>query len=93
MAILPLNIDIRIHSYFFRSWSLYILICSGLAILLGFWLLFLPETPKYLAEMGSREELLWVLKDMYKQNTGKSGKEYIVRCDFFEIKLINFILI
>ncbi|XP_043479215.1 synaptic vesicle glycoprotein 2C-like isoform X1 [Leptopilina heterotoma] len=77
MGILPLNIDIRINSYFFRSWSLYILICSTLAISLGCWLLFLPETPKYLAEIGSREECLFVLKDMYKQNTGKSGKEYL----------------
>ncbi|XP_051161361.1 synaptic vesicle glycoprotein 2B-like isoform X2 [Leptopilina boulardi] len=76
-GIIPLEFEIKNENFSFRSWNLYILICSLPGIFLGFWIIAFPETPKYLAEMGYREELLKVLVKMYEENLGKSGKEYI----------------
>ncbi|XP_043479399.1 synaptic vesicle glycoprotein 2C-like [Leptopilina heterotoma] len=77
LAIIPQQFFIKKLIFSFHSWNLYILICSLPAISLGFCLIFLPETPKYLAEMGLREQLLQVLVNMYEQNVGKSGKLYV----------------
>ncbi|XP_051169177.1 synaptic vesicle glycoprotein 2B-like isoform X2 [Leptopilina boulardi] len=77
LGIIPLKFDIENNYFSFHSWNLYIIICSLPSFILGFCLIFLPETPKYLAECGSREKLLQVLIEMYEQNNGKSGKEYI----------------
>ncbi|XP_033215736.1 synaptic vesicle glycoprotein 2B-like isoform X2 [Belonocnema kinseyi] len=77
LAIIPLNFEYRNDFFFFRSWNLYVTICSLPAFLIGSCFIFFPETPKYLAEKGSSEQLLQVLTNMYEQNVGKSGKEYI----------------
>ncbi|XP_051161415.1 synaptic vesicle glycoprotein 2B-like [Leptopilina boulardi] len=77
LGIIPQKFGIEKSYFTFHSWNLYILICSLPAFLLGFCLIFMPETPKFLAERGSREKLLQVLIYMYEQNVGKSGKEYI----------------
>ncbi|XP_043479690.1 synaptic vesicle glycoprotein 2C-like [Leptopilina heterotoma] len=77
LGIIPLYLDLEMKYFSFHSWNLYIIICSLPAFILGFCLMFLPETPKFLAESGSRGELLKVLIKMYEQNSGKSGKEYM----------------
>ncbi|XP_051161438.1 synaptic vesicle glycoprotein 2C-like isoform X2 [Leptopilina boulardi] len=76
-GIIPQQFGIEKSYFTFHSWNLYILICSLPSFILGFCLIFMPETPKFLAERGSREKLLQVLIYMYEQNVGKSGKEYI----------------
>ncbi|XP_057333185.1 synaptic vesicle glycoprotein 2B-like isoform X1 [Microplitis mediator] len=63
--------------FFFNPWNLYILICALVAFFAAFCLTFLPETPKYLAETGQYTQLMHVLCQMYRQNTGKSDKKYI----------------
>ncbi|XP_043479349.1 synaptic vesicle glycoprotein 2B-like [Leptopilina heterotoma] len=75
--IIPLEFEMNWQYFYFRSWNLYILICSLLGIFLGFWIITFPETPKYLAEMGRRDEFLKVLVKMYGENLGKSKKEYV----------------
>lgn len=49
-----------------------------LSLLLGFWLFFFPESPKFLIECGETDVALEVLKDMYQQNTGNDRSEYPV---------------
>lgn len=48
------------------------------SLILGCWLFFFPESPKFLIECGETEEALEVLKDMYSQNTGNDRSEYPV---------------
>ncbi|XP_033213776.1 uncharacterized protein LOC117170842 [Belonocnema kinseyi] len=83
LAIIPLNFEYRHDFFFFRSWNLYVIICSLPPFLIGFCFIFFPETPKYLAEMGSSEQLLQVLTNMYEQNVGRPGKEYIDQQDAY----------
>lgn len=54
------------------------LICSAPAILIGIWMIFLPETPKYLAESGQYAELLKVLESMHSANNGLPNEAYAV---------------
>ena len=54
-------------------------ICSLPALLTGTWLLFFPETPKYLAETGHNVQMLDVLMRMYSENSGEPPKEYITK--------------
>lgn len=46
--------------------------------MLGFWLFFFPESPKFLIECGETDEALEVLKDIFQQNTGRDRSEYPV---------------
>lgn len=48
------------------------------SLLLGFWLFFFPESPKFLIECGESDEALEILKDIYQQNTGNDRSEYPV---------------
>ncbi|XP_051161343.1 synaptic vesicle glycoprotein 2B-like isoform X2 [Leptopilina boulardi] len=92
-GIIPLEFEFQRQFFSFRSWNLYILICSLPGIILGFWLISFPESPKYLAEMGSNEKLLQVLIEMYEQNYRKSAREYVEKLMNSEntslIKLVN----
>lgn len=49
-----------------------------LSLLLGCWLFFFPESPKFLIECGETEEALDVLRYMYQENTGKAQTDYPV---------------
>lgn len=53
-------------------------LCWNISLLLGCWLLFFPESPKFLIEIGETEEALEILRYMYEENTGKQRSEYPV---------------
>lgn len=73
----------------FHSWNLFVFICSLPAIFTGTWLLFFPETPKYLAETGQNVQMLDVLMRMYSENSGQPPKEYIVSMLTDQISIVN----
>ncbi|XP_053984496.1 synaptic vesicle glycoprotein 2C-like isoform X2 [Hylaeus volcanicus] len=77
--IIPLEVNIPIGGVVFHSWHLFVFICSLPALLTGTWLLFFPETPKYLAETGQNVQMLDVLMRMYSENSGEPPKEYITK--------------
>ncbi|XP_076178065.1 synaptic vesicle glycoprotein 2B isoform X2 [Ptiloglossa arizonensis] len=77
--IIPLEVNIGIGGVVFHSWNLFVFICSLPALLTGTWLLFFPETPKYLAETGQNVQMLDVLMRMYSENSGEPPKEYITK--------------
>ncbi|XP_011313814.1 synaptic vesicle glycoprotein 2C [Fopius arisanus] len=77
-AIIPLNINYGSNiGFFFKSWNLYVLTCGSLSPILALWIVFLPETPKYLAETGKYKELLQLFEDIYHANTGNSREQYL----------------
>lgn len=53
--------------------------CSVHSLLLAGWLVFFPESPKFLIECGETDEALEVLKHIYQQNTGNSPADYPVQ--------------
>ena len=77
--IIPLEVNFIIANFTFHSWNLFVFICSLPALLTGAWLLFFPETPKYLAETGQNVQMLDVLMRMYSENSGEPPKEYIAK--------------
>ena len=87
-AIIPLQFEYRNHYFFFRSWNLFVLVCALPAEILGVWLIFCPETPKYLAESGQTGKLMKVLTDMYIENIKGTPEEFYVR-EYNQIVLIN----
>lgn len=52
------------------------------SLLLGFWLFFFPESPKFLIECGETVEALEVLKDIFQVNSGNDRSLYPVRFSF-----------
>jgi VNT family MFS transporter (synaptic vesicle glycoprotein 2) len=69
--VIPLDFRLEYGKYFrFGSWNLFVAICAIPSLLIGFWLFFFPESPKFLLELGESDEALEILKDMYHQNTG-----------------------
>lgn len=48
------------------------------SLMLGFWLFFFPESPKFLIECGETDEALEVLKDIFQVNTGNDRALYPV---------------
>ncbi|XP_008544413.1 synaptic vesicle glycoprotein 2B [Microplitis demolitor] len=87
--IIPLNISADFGGFFFHSWNLFNLICAIPSLITAIWLLFLPETPKYLSEFGNDEELFFVLSRMYRENTGKSSEEYLTELNGYGISSIS----
>lgn len=78
--IIPLEISYYSDTFFFfNSWNIYILVAAILAPLIALWIVFLPETPKYLAETGQRKKLLEILSQMYRENTGKTHEDFLVK--------------
>uniref|UniRef100_A0A1B0CZJ6 Major facilitator superfamily (MFS) profile domain-containing protein n=1 Tax=Phlebotomus papatasi TaxID=29031 RepID=A0A1B0CZJ6_PHLPP len=77
--IIPLNIKIDRNAFLFNSWNLFVAICALPSLLLGFWLCFFPESPKFLIECGETDLALEVLKDIYVANTGNDRNDYPVK--------------
>ncbi|CAO1409152.1 unnamed protein product [Diamesa hyperborea] len=78
-GIIPLDIEFRAHNFQFSSWNLFVAICAIPSLLIGMWLFFFPESPKFLMEVGDVDEALEILKDMYTQNSGRSRDEYPIK--------------
>lgn len=78
-VIIPLNFELTLHVFKFKSWNLFVAICALPSLLIGMWLFLFPESPKFLIEVGETEEALEVLKDMYHQNTGNNRNDYPIK--------------
>lgn len=64
----------RLH---FSSWRVFLLVCSLPAIVSVLGLGFLPESPRYLLEMGRDVEAMCVYQQIFRMNhTNKPGVEY-----------------
>lgn len=77
--IIPIEIKFEFHGFRMHSWNLFVAICAVPSLLIGFWLCFFPESPKFLIEVGDTDEALEVLKEMYHTNTGNSRDDYPIK--------------
>lgn len=78
-VIIPLDFELRFHDFKFHSWNLFVAICALPSIIIGLWLFFFPESPKFLIEVGDTDDALQVLKDMYHMNTGNNREDYPIK--------------
>uniref|UniRef100_A0A182PU98 Major facilitator superfamily (MFS) profile domain-containing protein n=1 Tax=Anopheles epiroticus TaxID=199890 RepID=A0A182PU98_9DIPT len=72
---LPLKFGTADGGIVFGSWNLFVALCSIPSLLLGLWLLYFPESPKFLIECGEPALALEILKDIYHTNTGRDRNE------------------
>ncbi|KAK6621014.1 hypothetical protein RUM43_011317 [Polyplax serrata] len=77
--VIPLDINYETEYFVFRSWNLFVALCSLPSIFLGVWLCIFPESPKYLIEGEMFDEALNVFREMYSLNTGNPPDEYPVK--------------
>ncbi|XP_066591984.1 synaptic vesicle glycoprotein 2C-like [Prorops nasuta] len=78
-VIIPLDIEYRTSGFSFRSWNLFVMICSLPTMLIAIWFSRFPETPKYLAETNKNVQLYEVLSRMYAENRRKPPEEYATK--------------
>lgn len=73
-----MDFEIKADGFKFASWNLFVAACAIPSVLIGLWLFFFPESPKFLLECGEPDEALEVLKNMYASNTGESAAAFPV---------------
>lgn len=71
-----------------RRWQIFLAICSLPSLISGIFVLFFPESPKFLMSIGKNDEALKVFQTVFKLNTGRGKHEYPVRM-FFNQHLLN----
>lgn len=76
--IIPMEFEYVTDNFKFASWNLFVAACAIPSILIGFWLFFFPESPKFLLECGEADEALEVLRRMYASNTGDDAGNFPV---------------
>ncbi|XP_067123934.1 synaptic vesicle glycoprotein 2C-like [Centruroides vittatus] len=65
------------HHLHFNSWRIFLIICAIPALLAIIGLCFLPESPRFLLEIGRDVEAMFVYQRIFKINNGhKPGVEY-----------------
>lgn len=79
-AIIPITgIRIEKKGYFsYDSWNWFVAACGVPSVLLGVWLLYFPESPKYMMECGDYDDALACFKYIYTLNTGDNPNNYPV---------------
>lgn len=76
--IIPMELEYVTENFKFSSWNLFVAACAIPSILIGLWLFFFPESPKFLLECGEADAALDVLRDMYASNYNDDGANFPV---------------
>ncbi|XP_066591568.1 synaptic vesicle glycoprotein 2B-like [Prorops nasuta] len=87
--VIPMNFTMDTWPFYFHSWNIFVLACSIPSLLIGIWICFFPETPKYLAEANMNHILAKVLTRMYAENTGNAPEEYFKTVANHEIPSVS----
>ncbi|XP_025423749.1 synaptic vesicle glycoprotein 2C-like isoform X3 [Sipha flava] len=76
--IIPQTFRIESGFFLFRSWNLFVIICSLPSIITTCLLMLLPESPKYLLVKGKHEETLDCLRFVHRWNNKKTDQSFPV---------------
>lgn len=79
IPIAGIRIENEAKNFSYDSWNWFVAACGVPSLLLGFWLFYFPESPKFMMECGDYDEALKVLQDIYTINTGDDRDNYPVR--------------
>ncbi|PIK39609.1 putative synaptic vesicle glycoprotein 2C isoform X2 [Apostichopus japonicus] len=78
--IIPSQIGYKQEKFSYQSWRVFIAVCVLPAASSAISFMFLPESPKFLLEVGKEEQALSVLKKLYQSNNKASNlKEYRIK--------------
>ncbi|XP_050536946.1 synaptic vesicle glycoprotein 2B isoform X2 [Daktulosphaira vitifoliae] len=77
--IIPQEIGIKSPLFLYNSWRIFLAICAIPSVLVAIFLLFLPESPKFLLAQNNHAEALKVFKKIYAVNTGNDPEMYPVK--------------
>ncbi|CAH0553087.1 unnamed protein product [Brassicogethes aeneus] len=78
--VLPLSVNIQMDGLFIlNSWRIFLIILVIPELIVGIWILRLPESPKFHMSKGNNKVTLEILRQMYAKNTGKSEDLYPVK--------------
>lgn len=78
-GIIPIEgIRMESGSFSYDSWNWFVAACGVPSLMLGFWLFWFPESPKFMMECGDYDDALKCLKWVYRQNTGDDPDNYPV---------------
>lgn len=77
--VIPSGIGFHSSAFVYNSWRIFLLICAIPSLLVAVFLIFLPESPKFLLTCGKSEEALEIFRKIYQINTGKDKSEYPVK--------------
>ncbi|XP_055843962.1 synaptic vesicle glycoprotein 2A-like [Episyrphus balteatus] len=58
----------------YKPWRFFMIVCGIPGFLCGLFLIFLPESPKFLLSVGKDKEAIEVLKRMYRWNVGDDSE-------------------
>lgn len=88
--ILPLDVNFRIGTVFIISpWRLFVIFIAIPELLLSFWFMRLPESPKFFAAKGKTRAAIDILKKMYASNTGNNEDDYPVKSLLTTVNIEN----
>ncbi|OAD57016.1 Synaptic vesicle glycoprotein 2A [Eufriesea mexicana] len=75
----PLSLTVNIFNRPYTSWRIYLLICSMVPVLGLVTASTLPQSPKYLMEIGKPDEALKLLRRMYAVNKNKPAHTFPIK--------------
>lgn len=71
--IIPQTFKIENKYFLFKSWNLFVIVCSLPSIILSCLLMRLPESPKFLLNQGKHDETIDCLKFVHRWNNKSDG--------------------
>ncbi|XP_063931700.1 synaptic vesicle glycoprotein 2A-like [Zophobas morio] len=78
--VLPMELSFSMGSFFIVTpWRLFMLILVVPEVLVGFWFLRLPESPKFFLARGDSTKALLVLRKIFATNTGQQPEDFPVK--------------
>ncbi|CAK9821737.1 Synaptic vesicle glycoprotein 2B [Anthophora retusa] len=77
--ILPLPLDVNVFNRRYSAWRIYLLICSIVPVFGLLTASMLPQSPKYLVEIGKTEEALRLLGRIYSVNKRKPTSTFPIK--------------
>ncbi|PBC26393.1 Synaptic vesicle glycoprotein 2C [Apis cerana cerana] len=75
----PLSLNVNVFNKRYTAWQIYLLICSIVPILGLVTASTLPQSPKYLVNIGKTDEALKLLRTMYSMNKKKPANTFPIK--------------
>ncbi|XP_055295579.1 synaptic vesicle glycoprotein 2C-like [Sitodiplosis mosellana] len=79
IAIVPMDWSFYIFTLEYKPWRFFLTCTTIINLISAIVFTFMPETPKFLAAVGRKEEAVKVLSRMYAINTGEPKEKYPVK--------------
>ncbi|XKL62035.1 hypothetical protein PGB90_001868 [Kerria lacca] len=87
--IIPQTIGHHSEYFTYKSWQIFLALCSIPSFIVAVLLLYLPESPKFLITQNEHDKALKVFRRIYKTNTGKDQATYPARSLIIDTKSNN----